>query len=64
MRRWRGSQGLSQLAVAEAIGVTQPTVSALESGDSIASLRVAVAIEELTRGVVGVQHWIAETEKR
>ena len=57
---WMQEAGLRDREVADAIGVERSTVTYVRLGKRSPSLRVAVAIERLTSGVVTVQSWIKD----
>lgn len=54
---WRTSKGISQVALAERLGVTQGYVSDLERGAKTPSGRLAAQIERETGGAVRASSW-------
>lgn len=54
LKKWRESSGLTQQAVAAALGVHVQYVSALERGARRPGMKVATAIRDLTGGAVSL----------
>lgn len=57
LAKWLEKNSKTQDELAEAIGVTQPYVSRLVSGERGPGLAVALAIEKFTRGAVPAVSW-------
>lgn len=56
-RRWRSSAGLTQAEAAIRIAVDPPYLAKIEQGRRKPGRSIAVRMEEVTGGVVGVSLW-------
>lgn len=60
LRKFRSDKKVRQSDMAEALGVSQGTISKIECGDALPSLELAVAIERVTKGAVSASSWVPE----
>jgi DNA-binding XRE family transcriptional regulator len=63
LRSWRKQNALTQVALAESLGVKQGVVSAWETGEFAPNLENAVRIERRTEGAVPVASWTSDAEQ-
>lgn len=61
LTEYRKSAGLSQIQMADLLGVSQPYVGRLETGDRKPGRKLACKIAEVTKNKVPVSHWDDET---
>lgn len=64
MREWRITQGLSQAALAKQLGVSQPTVCALEGDKAILGELAAIQLQRLTGGAVKAADCVHPTKRQ
>lgn len=57
LRAWREAEGLSQVVAAEMADVRQATWSDWENDRKKPQIEQAVAIQRITKGVIGVELW-------
>jgi transcriptional regulator with XRE-family HTH domain len=62
LRDWRESAGLSQGALADMVGLTQPELSRVELGDRRPTIDQMFAIEKVTKNRVSVDSWKKERQ--
>lgn len=58
LKKWRKDNGYKQDSLAKALGCHQSIISSYENNLATPSLKVAVKIEELTKGKIKCKHWI------
>ena len=61
LKEWRDRVGMTQTALAFAIGVGQPSVAEYERGSRCPRVETAVKIAEVTKGEVPVESWVHGT---
>jgi transcriptional regulator with XRE-family HTH domain len=54
---WRGQKAVPQAAFASKLGVSQPTLSRILSGELKPSIAPAIKIEDYTNGLVKLTDW-------
>lgn len=64
LRRWREKAGLSQVALAEAIGGSQTCISHYESGFIRPDSTTREVIRAVTDGAVSPESWLTPAEVR
>lgn len=59
LRAWRESHNLTQVILAEELGVSQGFLAQLEGRNKTPGLKLAAAIEEKTEGSVPAVDWVS-----
>lgn len=62
LREYAKQNGITQAALADALGIKQAAVSLIMAGKNRPSLEVAVKIERITKGSVPAISWIPDDE--
>lgn len=60
LRKYRHDAEVRQSDFADEVGVSQATISKIERGEILPSLKLAAIIEKATRGAVTATSWIEE----
>jgi DNA-binding XRE family transcriptional regulator len=63
LKKYRKDVSIRQTEFAEVVGVTQSTISKIESGEINPSLELAVAIERATGGAIPPSSWVPSPEE-
>lgn len=58
LKRWREAENLTQLELAQKLGVTERTAARYERGESIPPAARCSQIAKLTKGAVSMGDWV------